>query len=177
MSSHTRAQSGLNLGCERPSRAYATAHAVERGVVEGPATPRRTLEAGRSRGTPAIVSRAVKLVLIPAVLLLLASAAAAAGPARWAGLSRSYVEAIATKGDRDYDLDASSGEAPFHSLRAGMYKGRPAWIVRLTLFCAGGHVPTMILSAAKKPYRPGGYDYVCKHARGDLVACVEPTTC
>jgi hypothetical protein len=119
----------------------------------------------------------LKLALVPALVLLLASSAAAAGPARWAGLSRGYVESLATRGDRDYDLNSSTAEAPFHSLRAGQYKGRPAWIVRWAFTCAGGHVPTMILSAAKRPFRPSGYSFVCTHARGDLVACVEPTTC
>jgi hypothetical protein len=115
--------------------------------------------------------------LVVAASLLVASTAAAAGPARWAGLSRSYVEAIAVKGDRDYDLGSSTAQAPFHSLRAGMYKGRPAWIVKWSFTCAGGHVPTVILSAAQKPFKPNGYDFVCDQARGDHVACVEPTTC
>jgi hypothetical protein len=122
-------------------------------------------------------SRAVKLVVIAAAVLALASAAAAAGPARWAGLSRSYVETIATKGDRDYDLSSSTAEPPLHALRAGTYKGHHAWIVRWAFSCAGGHVPTVILRAATKPFQPNANDYVCDHARGDRVACTEPVTC
>ncbi len=119
----------------------------------------------------------MRLVVAAAVVLALASAAAAAGPARWAGLNRSYVEAIATKGDHDYQLDPSTAEAPFHSLRAGTYKGRQAWIVKYAFSCAGGHVPTVILSAGTKPFKPNSYEFVCDHARGDRVVCVEPETC
>jgi hypothetical protein len=125
-----------------------------------------------------LISKLFALAGLTAVTgLVTVSAASGTMPRRWAGLTRAYVESVGLIGDSDYQLNDHNGVRPFHTLSARRYGGHPAWRIRWSTSCAGGHVPTVYLWRAKRRFRSTQYDFVCSALRGEHVACKEPVTC